>query len=158
MTTNGIERNFREKVCAEIRVLEEGIDRYRVFTPFQFDDGDHLAIVLKREDNQWLLSDEGHTLMHLTYQVDEKEPQRGTRQKIIGNALSAFGVDDREGELLLGISDNRYGDALYSFTQALLRISDVTFLARERVKSTFMEDFRQQVRAVGSVLPLSGNF
>ena len=110
MTTNGIERNFREKVCAEIRVLEEGIDRYRVFTPFQFDDGDHLAIVLKREDNQWLLSDEGHTLIHLTYQVDEKELQRGTRQKISGNALSAFGVDDREGELLLRISDNRYGN------------------------------------------------
>ena len=114
MTTNGIERDFREKVCAEIHLLDEGIDRCRVFTPFQFDDGDHLAIVLKREANQWLLSDEGHTLMHLTDPVDEKELQRGTRQKIIGNALSAFGVDDREGELLLRISGNRYGDALYT--------------------------------------------
>jgi hypothetical protein len=37
--------------------------------------------------------------MHLTYQLDEKELQRGTRQKIIGNALSAFGIDDRETEL-----------------------------------------------------------
>ena len=109
-TTIGIDRDFREKVCAEIRVLDEGMDRYRVFTPFQFDDGDHLAIVLKREASQWLLSDEGHTLMHLTYPVDEKELQRETRQKIIGNALSAFGVEDREGELLLRISDNRYGD------------------------------------------------
>jgi hypothetical protein len=35
-----------------------------------------------------------------------------------------------------------YGDALYSFVQALLRISDVTYLSRERVRSTFMEDFR----------------
>jgi len=143
VTTNGIERDFREKVCAEIRLLDEGMDRYRVFTPFQFDDGDHLAIVLKREADQWLLSDEGHTFMHLTYQVDEKELQRGTRQKIIGNALSAFGIDDREGELLLRISDDRYGDALYTFSQALLKIADVTFLSRERVKSTFMEDFRQ---------------
>ena len=52
VTTNGIERDFREKVCAEIRLLDEGVDRYRVFTPFQFDDGDHLAIVLKREDHR----------------------------------------------------------------------------------------------------------
>ena len=67
-----------------------------------------------------------------SYPVDEKELQRGTRQKIIGNALSGFGIEDREGELLLRISDDRYGDALYSFTQAVLKISDVTFLVRTR--------------------------
>ena len=37
---------------------------------------------------------------------------------------------------------SRYGDALYSFVQGLLRITDVSYLSRERVKSTFMEDFR----------------
>ena len=47
MNTNNIERDFREKVCGEIRLLDEGMDRYRVFTPFQFDDGDHLAIVYR---------------------------------------------------------------------------------------------------------------
>jgi len=55
----GCERD-KEKLCAELRVLEEGMERYRVSTPFQFDDGDHPAIVLKRESNPWLLSDEGH--------------------------------------------------------------------------------------------------
>ena len=116
--------------------------RYRVFTPFLFEDGDHLAVVLKREGNTWLLSDEGHTFMHLTYDLEEKDLQRGSRQKIITNALSAFTVDDREGELVLRVQDDRYGDALYSFVQALLRISDVTYLSRERVRSTFLEDFQ----------------
>ena len=40
------------------------------------------------------------------------------------------------------IEDEKYGDALYSFVQALLKITDVTYLSRERVKSTFLEDFR----------------
>jgi hypothetical protein len=142
VTTNSIERDFKEKVCAEVRLVSEGVNRYRVFTPFQFDDGDHLAIVLRRNGKSWVLSDEGHTLMHLTYEIDEKELLRGNRQKIIGNALSAFGVEDHEGELVLPVSDDHFGDALYSFAQALLKISDVTFLSRERVKSTFMEDFR----------------
>jgi hypothetical protein len=53
-----------------------------------------------------------------------------------------FTVNDREGELAIEIKENRYGDALYSFVQALLKITDVTYLSRERVKSTFMEDFR----------------
>jgi hypothetical protein len=142
MNLETIEREFREKACSKLRLTPEGVNRFRVFTPFLFEDGDHLAIVLRRENNRWLLSDEGHTYMHLTYSLDEKDLQKGTRQKIISNALSVFGVEDQEGELVLRIDNEQYGDALYSFVQALLKISDVTFLSRERVKSTFMDDFR----------------
>lgn len=143
MTVENIERDFREKVCAKVRLAGEGVDRYRVFTPFLFEDGDHLAIVLKREQSAWALSDEGHTYMHLTYDLDEKDLHRGTRQKIITNALSAFSVQDRDGELVLWVPNEQFGDALYSFVQALLKITDISFLTRERVRSTFLEDFRE---------------
>jgi hypothetical protein len=143
MAIENIERDFKSKVCESLRLEREGIDRYRVFTPFLLEDGDHLAIVLKRQADHWMLTDEGHTFMHLTYDLDEKDLQRGNRQKIITNALSTFQVSDRDGELVLGIPDGRYGDALYSFIQALTKISDVTYLSRERVRSTFMEDFRE---------------
>ena len=97
MNTAVIEKSFREKVCAKIRIVLEGDERFRVFTPFLFEDGDHLAIVLKKQENTWVLSDEGHTYMHLTYDLDEKDFQKGTRQKIISSALSAFRVEDRDG-------------------------------------------------------------
>ena len=118
------------------------MDGFRVLTPFLFDDGDHLAIVLQREGRRWVPSDEAHTYMHLTDDVDVKDLHTGTRQKIISNALSRFQIQDREGELVLDVPDSRYGDALYSFVQALLRISDVSYLSWERVKLTFMQDFR----------------
>jgi hypothetical protein len=142
MVADAIEREFKQKVCEKLRLVAEGLDRYRVLTPFMFEDGDHLAIVLRKEAGRWLLSDEGHTYMHLTYDFDEADLKGGTRQKIISNALSAFAMDDREGELVLAIPDGHYGDALYSFIQALLKISDVSYLSRERVRSTFLEDFR----------------
>lgn len=142
VTTEDIERDFQKKVCAKVCLMSEGVDRFRVFTPFLFEDGDHLAILLKKNNNRWVLSDEGHTFMHLTYDLDEKDLQRGTRQKIITNALSIFHIEDRDGELLLMIEDERYGDALYSFVQGLLRVFDVTYLSRERVRSTFLEDFQ----------------
>lgn len=142
MSVETIVKDFKQKVCDGLQLCAEGMDRYRVFTPFLFEDGDHLAIVLKREQNRWVLSDEGHTYMHLTYDLDEKDLQKGTRQKIITSALTAFSVDDRNGELVIGIQDERYGDALYNFVQALLKITDISFLSRERVRSTFMEDFR----------------
>lgn len=142
MTTDAIEREFKQKVCEELRLAEEGKDRFRIFTPFRFDDGDHLAIVLKREKNQWLLSDEGHTYMHLTYRFNESDLESGTRKEIIENSLAEFQVENRYGEFIVKIEQGEYGDALYRFAQALLRISDVSYLSRERVKSTFYEDFR----------------
>jgi len=145
MKTNVIERDFQKKICAKVRIKSEGLDRYRVFTPFLFEDGDHLAIVLKKENSKWVLSDEGHTYMHLTYDLDEKDLQRGTRQKVISNALSTFRIEDRGGELLLWIEDKQYGDALFSFAQALMKLSDVSYLTRERVRSTFSEDFKSLI-------------
>ena len=142
MDIEKIEKDFRDKVCDKLSIASEGVGRFRVFTPFMFEDGDHLSIVLKGENGGWILSDEGHTYMHLTYDLDEKDLRKDTRQKIISNALSVFSVKDREGELMIDVQEDCYGDALYSFVQALLRITDVTYLSRERVRSTFMEDFR----------------
>lgn len=142
MSADAITKAFRQTVCEQVRVEPEGTNRFRVFTPFMFNDGDHLAIVLKQDQGKWILSDEGHTLMHLTYELDEKDLRGGGRQKIIANALSAFAVDEREGELLIPIEDDHYGDALYSFVQALLRISDVSYLSRERVRTTFFDDVK----------------
>ena len=47
MLTDTIEREFKEKVSARVRLMAEGVGRYQIFTPFRFDDGDHLSIVLK---------------------------------------------------------------------------------------------------------------
>lgn len=142
MSTQTIEADFQQKVSEQIRLSPEGLDRFRVFTPFLFEDGDHLSIVLKREGRQWILSDEADTYMRLTYDMEESDLHKGTRQKIIATALSTFQIEDRKGELLLCVPDGRYGDALYSFVQCLLKISDVSYLSRERARSTFMEDFR----------------
>src|SRR5664280_2498815 len=84
-------------------------------------------------------------LMHLTYDLDEKDLQKGTRQKIVSGALAAFRVADRDGELIARVEEERFGDALFSFVQALLKVTDVTFLTRERVRSTFLEDFQSLI-------------
>lgn len=141
MNIDTIERDFREKVGRKVRINAEGLNRFRVFTPFLFDDGDHLCIVLRNEGGRWTLSDEGHTFMHLTYEIDERSLQQGTRSKIITTALASFGVEDSDGELRIKVPDEQFGDALFAFVQALLRISDVSLLSRERVKSTFWQDF-----------------
>ena len=56
----------------------------------------YLSIVLRQDDQQWQLSDEAHTFMHLTYDIDEQDLLSGNRQIIIDNALSMFQVEDHD--------------------------------------------------------------
>ncbi len=140
MSTADIIRSFREKVCAEVDLEGEGLGRYIVYTPFMFDDGDHFVVVLRDEQGQWVLSDEGHTFMHLSYA--EVELATGTRAKVIDNALGTYRVQNHAGELRLAIPDEQFGDALFSFVQAISRITATALWTRDRVQSTFFEDFR----------------
>ena len=124
MLIDRIERDFREKVSDDLRLIAEGAGRYLVFTPFCFNDGDHLTILLKRDGPRWVLSDGAHTFMRISFDIDVQELLRGPRQKIIAKTLAEFRIEDRDGELLLELSGGQYGDALNSFIQALLTITE----------------------------------
>lgn len=124
MNLQAIEQEFREKVSDRVSITLEGTDRFRVFTPFILDDGDHLSIVLKREHGAWVLSDEGHTLMRLIYDPKEKDSQKVLKQENDVDAFPGLDVKDRAGELRVTIEDNRFGDALKTFVHALLKIKE----------------------------------
>jgi hypothetical protein len=143
MEPSEIERDFKRKVCDQLSLEAEGQGRYLVHTPFSFDDGDNLTIILRTRDGGWVLTDEGHTYMHLSYDLDEKSLKEGTRQEIIADTLRYFAVEDRDGELALPVQADNFGNALYSFSQALLRISNLTFLNREQVARVFESDFTE---------------
>ena len=147
MKIEKLQNEFREKLSTEISLVQEGINRYRIFSPFMFDDGDHLALILKNDQHKWYFTDEGHTLMHLTYEVDYKALQRGNRQKIITNVLNSFNITDKEGELVLEVEDDQFSDNFYSYVQGLIKITDVSYLDRERVRSTFWEDFKEFIES-----------
>ena len=132
MASESVERDFPKSVAAQIRLVAEGASRYRVGTPFIFDDGDHPVIILKREGAKWVLSDEGHTRMHLGDDLEAEDRDRGTRQGLVSNALARFRIEERDGELVLEVRDRGFGAALYAFAQGLLSMSAIASLNRAR--------------------------
>ncbi len=144
MTDHDILQAFKEKVCREVEIEKQGLDRYIIYTPFAFDDGDHYVVLLKRENNKWVLTDEGHTLMHLSYSgIDLLAGQRG---ELVKGSLMASGLENRSGELILDVPDEQFGDALFSYLQVLNRVQSTALWTRERVSSTFREDFQALMR------------
>ena len=98
-----------------LKFVPDGIDRYRIETPFRFNDGDHLVIIFVKRDNEWLITDEAHTLIHL---ADEDE---GKLQKGIEEALR-YGLECSNGELMIGIVKHDPVTALNQFIKALNKI------------------------------------
>lgn len=142
MNFESLQHEFKDRVSEQIDLEREGENRFLVSTPFRFEDGDHFVIVLKQEHDRWIFSDEASTLMHLSYWIDDKALESGNRREIIDNSLSSYAVENREGELVIPVAEGRFGDALFNFIQALNKVTDVSFLSREIVRSTFLEDFR----------------
>lgn len=131
MKTTGVQRDFKNRVGAEISLLSDGPDRFRVVTPFWFDDGDGLVIVLKRETNRWILTDEAHTMFHLGYWVESADLYSENNLQAIDRIISSPGGERRDGELVLPVTGDEYGKALYSFIRALLKVIDLVLLPTE---------------------------
>lgn len=147
MNIDMIQDSFKSTVAESVRLLPEGVNRYQILTPFHFDDGDHFVIVLQKGDGEnWTITDEGHTYMHLSYHMDLSSLAQGSRNAIIEGALEKYGVEEKEGQILTRIDDlANVGNIFYNFIQCLISITDVSYLSRERVASTFMEDFKQLI-------------
>ncbi len=138
-----LKQQFKNSVCESIEVIQQGINRFVVGTPFAFEDGDSYVIVMVKKRNSWALTDEGHTLMHLSYWIEDIDDlASGNRNDILIAVLASHSMNLTEtGEIEIEISKNDYGNALFTFIQGITNIMDLTYLSRERVKSTFLEDF-----------------
>src|SRR5438105_8659283 len=110
MEPSKIARAFKQKVSREVTIDQEGIDRFVVYTPFRFDDGDHYVVILKRLGQDWMLTDEGHTFMHLSY--DDVDLTTPTRASLVQDAIAVHGLKNEDGELRLIVPDSHFGDAL----------------------------------------------
>ena len=147
MNLTDIEEQFRARISEQIDLRQQGESRILVQTPFRFDDGDHFSIVLRREGEGWEFTDEASTIMHLSYWMDTDVLEQGNRKEIVDSSLASFGVENRDGELVIPVSEGRFGDALFDFVQALTKVTDISFLSREVVRSTFMEDLRRFLKS-----------
>ena len=145
MNIGAIQDSFKSTVAKSVRLLPEGVDRYQIFTPFHFDDGDHFVITLRKDETgNWVITDEGHTYMHISYHMDLSSLEDGNRNEIIEGALERYGVQENDGQILMRIDDlANAGNIFYNFIQCLINITDVSYLSRERVASTFMDDFKK---------------
>ncbi len=145
--------NIATKSLSDIVTIDRrGLDDYRVNVPLSFADGDDLKIILKRMPNsKWLLTDEAHTFMYLSYGNVEVDSS-SSRQRILDRILTSHNMQEHDGRLVMeNIDSEDIGAAIFTFSQALLKVGDFSLWKQERAKNEFLSYFQQVLpKCVGS--------
>lgn len=130
----------RGSICSGYDIEEVGDGEYLIHTDMYYDDGDEFHIVLSVDDDGCTLTDEGHTMMWLSY---DNYNFTETRRRLLEGILGQNDVHLDGGRLTKAArSPSEVGAALSSMVQAIMQVSNLRYLTKSNVTNTFLEDIR----------------
>ena len=149
MNAVDIEGTLCRALCGSVKVKKRGDSLWQVDTPWTFPDGDGYSIYVSQAPTGGLrVSDQGLTMMRLSYENDIAKLREGSRGRLLTQVLADAGLSEDDGEFYLDATAEDLGTSVLHIGQALTRVHDLTFLNRLRVESTFYEDLREKLQIV----------
>ncbi|CAM5217679.1 hypothetical protein CDEF62S_00650 [Castellaniella defragrans] len=113
-------------------------DWVEITTPYLDRHNDYIQIYLKRQDSEWVLTDDGYTLADLAQSGCEIDTPR--RKALLATTLNGFGVRQNFEALEVKATEENFPLRKHSLLQAILAVNDLFYVARANVESFFFED------------------
>ena len=130
---------LKKALCSNVSLEERGVETYLVHTGFTYPDGDELHIVLRNRDGRWILTDDGHTAMWLSY---NDMNLTDSRMALLQRTLSFNHAEFQDGRIIVDCADRDIGACLTSMIQALSSTADLIYTNRKSVRNMFSDDVR----------------
>lgn len=119
-----------------IRELRDWVE---ITSPYLDRHNDYLQIYVKKQDNGYLLTDDGYVfddLVHSGCKLDSPK-----RQSLLKSTLAGFGVGMTDkGRLEVTASQENFALRKHNLIQSMLAVNDLFYLAEPMVASLFYED------------------
>ncbi len=109
-----------------------------ITTPFLDRHNDYIQIYAKRENDGYLLTDDGYTITDLEQSGCKLDSKK--RQNLLKMTLNGFGVRIRNGELQVHATRENFALRKHNLVQAILAVNDMFYLAVPVVQNLFYED------------------
>jgi hypothetical protein len=119
-------------------MLKQLHDWVEITTPFLDRHNDYIQIYIKKENNQFILTDDGYTIADLRQSGCLLESEN--RKRILQITLNGFGVSQKEGELMVYATQENFSLKKHNLIQAILAVNDLFYLASSTVSNLFLED------------------
>lgn len=133
-----IERVIKEGFHRDVVITMRRPNLYQIQLPYYYPDGDMVEVFLEPQGESVLIQDMGITLMRLSYEfsMDSKN-----KRKLLSEILNQFQVQESGGNLSILSPLDELFPYLMQFLQVITKVSDISYLKREIVKSLFYEYF-----------------
>lgn len=118
-----------------IRQVKDWIE---ITTPYLDRHNDYFQIYVKRENSEFILTDDGYTIEDLKRAGCELESKK--RKDLLTLTLNGYGVKLENDSLAVHASPENFALRKHNLVQAMLAVNDLFFLAAPMVKSLFLED------------------
>ncbi len=141
-----LQQKLCKDLCLNVRIEKRG-ELYCIDTPFCFPDGDSYQIYLEKgEDGKARLTDKGHLLMQMSYDMDIDTLYKGARNNLRKKILGEVGMKETEdGEFYIDTPIEYLGEEIFTFGQGLTRVYDLLLLQRSHVSSDFYDDLEGEL-------------
>lgn len=119
-------------------VLRQVDDWVEITTPYLDRHNDYLQIYARKQNGNYILTDDGYILDELGLSGCRLEsPKRAT---LLQMTLNGFGVKLKDGALMVMASRDDFPMRKHNLVQAMLAVNDLFYLASPMVSSLFLED------------------
>jgi hypothetical protein len=122
----------------ERTVLREVNGWVEITTPYLDRNNDYLQIYARRENGDFVLTDDAHTIRDL--EISGCTLDTPKRKELLATTLNGFGIKLNEGALEVKATEVTFPLRKHSLIQAMLAVNDLFYLAQPVVQSLFYED------------------
>ncbi len=119
-------------------ILRQIDDWVEITTPYLDRHNDYIQIYAKRENNGFVLTDDGYTIEDLEQSGCKLDSPK--RQDLLKMTLNGFGVQLHRNTLTVRASQDNFAIRKHNLVQAMLAVNDMFYLAAPMVASLFYED------------------
>ncbi len=118
--------------------LRQVKDWIEITTPYLDRHNDYLQIYVKRDNNGFILTDDGYTIEDLKRSGCEIESKK--RKELLSLTLNGFGVKLDGNSLTVHAAPETFALRKHNLVQSMLAVNDLFYLAAPMVASLFLED------------------
>jgi len=129
ITIKKIHNGLIKSLKAPVGLEQIGRNTFQLATPFEFRDGDSIVCYIEISEEHIRFTDWGHTLMHISYDVDITSQ---TRKEALEHVLAIYDLEYNKGEIYTDCSIQEIGFVFRDFIQGLIRISDISLWKNTR--------------------------
>lgn len=130
-------------------VFQQVGDWVEITTPYLDRHNDHLQIYVKKDNDQYILTDDSYIIEDLISSGCNLDTPK--RLSLLKMTLSGFGVQQQGNQLCVTATEDNFGARKHSLLQAMLAVNDLFYLAEPVTAGLFIEDVMAWMDTVGII-------